>query len=289
MSNDAVLEQFSLAAEAFENGDFAAAAEGFAEVWRYQRALGGIDLEGEAGTATAAMVLTNLASACQQLAAWDRMHEATSALVEREPAAPHRMLHAIALKHRGGADEALALIRSVVADSPDYGNAHYELANQLLARGQTEDALASLHAAIEAGASVDEISVDPELAALEGHPRFVELTSNAHAMGALGRRIARLHEALVPGELDDAYVERMDEILPLVEELLARMEIAFAERDPSTSRVRVQSLGPDQRAAIEALIACPQLWHAIPFLNLLGEAGLPGLSAVDARDWLDAG
>jgi tetratricopeptide (TPR) repeat protein len=242
------------------------------------------------------VTLGNLAIACQGFD-FARMRAATTRLIARPPrTATALTLHAIALKHTDAVVEAGEVIAQALALDPMFGSAHHELACLLAEVGDVDAAITAVDHAMEFGIDPEALAEDPELEALQDDPRFITLTGAANHARVLGLQLAQLDRevgALVPGGavdpeavVDDETYDVLDHAVEVVRRLL---EVSGMDEAPTRDRgdgITVVDGGrcdPARRAALEAIVACPHLWAAVPFLHVLGEFHVPNGTPDTAR------
>lgn len=240
------------------------------------------------GSLPRAGVRRNLAIICQITRQWARMRQYAEALVDESPTAGSLQLLATALKNDGDPQRAREVIERAVALDPGCANAHHEHACILAAAGDLEAALHAMERAIAAGASPQSLLDDDELAMMKDVPGFERVVSTERQVEALLARLGELSAQLgtfrgdgLGSTLSDDEVDTFDRALEVTRALLDTTFATGTPRDPQ-GRLILGSCSALQRTVIEALLAYEPLWKAIPFLNLIGEIGVPNTSPRDA-------
>ncbi|MCA9694350.1 MAG: hypothetical protein KC636_32490 [Myxococcales bacterium] len=285
------------ATEAADEGRDEEALALFADVLAAHRDLDVDVLEGEEGEAPVFLTLANVAILQQRLERWAAMVETTRALVTDHPT--HGLswrLHACAVKHTSDLPAGLEVIDRAIALEPTAANSYHERACILAQLGRVDEAIDACEAALARGSTPEELVGDDELAPLFEQPAFLQLVAPEREARRLLERLraidAEINAIAARSDHSDArwlaqedVIGHMDEALPLVERLLAAVDMSTAPRREHREhrRVDLAACTPLQREAVHALVGCPRLWHAIPFLLLLGEHDLPSTSAHDAR------
>jgi tetratricopeptide (TPR) repeat protein len=299
MTTEEGVEMFVRGTEECQAGEHEAAVATFEKVLALQMSVGSPhELTTDDGTVTPAMTMSNLAIALQALRQYERMLPVTRDLCALgECGASDLMLHAIALHHCGDLSAALEVCERAIARDPSYAGSHHERACILVATKELARALESVREAVELGSRPAELLADDELAPLREDARFQELTSDAHQVGVLRRRLGAAVETLRgsqppdPSDLGswlsaETVIVLMEEAIGMVEELLETSRMADAptrDRGDGVSMVDGERCDAARQAVLKTILECGPLWHAIPFLNAIGRYGVPNLSAEDAR------
>ena len=247
-------------------------------------------LESDHGALPRVGVRTNLAALCQATKRWSDMRGYAEQLVAEHRNADHLQLLATALKNDGDPARAREVIEEAVRLDPGCSNAHHEHACILAAAGELEAALQAMDAAIGAGASPQSLKDDDELSMMADVAGFDRVMSAERWVEARLSKLAELATALGTFQTQtwgqnmpsDAEIETFDEAVEVTREILGAAFAQGAPRDPQ-GRIVLAECSELQRRVVDELLSLEPLWKAIPFLNLIGEIGVPNTTVADAR------